>query len=424
MRADKEPIPVNDEAKWGKQVNAWIMFRRRQDGKFWPCTSVKQNIKGGRNEATLDQSRDRLRHRSPQNFHFSNLHIHIHSSLPYQSSPLPRNRDLNTGCRRVVHESIETTEMKRSLVTLAAIAASGATFAQSTVTISGSVASAYEQYSVGGDARITGFDASANSVTFSGTEDLGGGLKVAFTLNKRFNTADGSGYNTREFENSFLTLSGGFGALSLGRHQPISVTAYDVFGGLGIRVWNPAGAANAGDYGYNNTAANRYDDAISYTTPDFKGFSATLVTTKSPANTARQSTAVRLAYTSGPLSAAYVRESVAAKNGDVLRTDQNLGLSYDFKVAKALLLWGKDGGADDRISVGVIVPVGSSLKLMAQYRTEGETVSAAGAKSAMPKAWALGAEYALSKRTGVFAHFGDYENSVQSAYRVGLKHSF
>lgn len=314
--------------------------------------------------------------------------------------------------------------MKKTFVTLAVVAASGASFAQSTVTISGSVSAAYEQYSVGGDARITGFDASANSVTFSGTEDLGGGLKAAFTLNKRFNTADGSGYNSREFENSFLTLSGGFGSLSVGRHQPISVAAYDIFGGLGIRVWNPAGAGNAGDYGYNNTAANRYDDAISYTTPGLGGFSATLVTTKNPANTARESTAVRFAYASGPLSVTYVRENVAAKTGDVQRADQNLGLSYDFKVAKALLLWGKDGSADDRTSVGVIVPVGGALKLMAQYRTEGETVSASGAKSVMPKAWALGAEYALSKRTGVFAHFGDYDNAVQSAYRVGLKHSF
>lgn len=314
--------------------------------------------------------------------------------------------------------------MKRVLTTLTIAAVSSTALAQSGVTITGGVAAAYERYSVSGGARITGFDASANSLTFSGTEDLGGALKVGFTLNKRFNAADGSGYNSREFENAFITLSGGFGSVSLGRHQPISVAAYDIFGGLGFRVWNPAGVANAADYGYNNTAGNRYDDAISYTSPRFNGFSTTLVTTRNPANTAREATAVRLAYASGPLSLAYVRENLAAKTGDVARTDQNLGLSYDFKFAKALLLWGKDGSADDRISVGVIVPVTSALNMMAQYRTAGESVSAAGARSVMPKAWALGAEYALSKRTGVFAHFGDYDNSVQSAYRVGLKHSF
>lgn len=315
--------------------------------------------------------------------------------------------------------------MKKTIVTLAAVAATGAAFAQSSVTISGSVAAAYEQYSVGGDAELTGFDASANNITFKGIEDLGGGLKIAFTLNKRFDLSNGSSYNSREFENAFLTLSGGFGAVTAGRHQAISVASFDIFNGLGIRVWSPAGVGSANDYAYNNTAANRYDDAISYATPNFNGFSATAVTTSNPGvNTGRESTAVRLGYAKGPLSVAYVRENVAAKTGDVRRTDQNLGLSYDFKVAKALLLWAKDGSADDRTSVGVIVPVGIALQLKAQYRTEGQAVSASGARSVMGSAWALGAEYALSKRTGLFAHVGDVDNAVQSAYRVGITHAF
>lgn len=314
--------------------------------------------------------------------------------------------------------------MKKTLITMAAMAATGAAFAQSSVTISGNVAVAYERYAKGGDSEMTGFDASANNVTFSGVEDLGGGLKAAFTLNKRFDLTTGGGYNAREFENAFITLSGGFGSVSAGRHQAISVASYDIFNGLGISSWNPV-ASTANDYAYNNTSANRYDDAISYTTPNISGFSATIVTTLSPAvNTGREATAVRLGYAQGPLSVAYVRENVSAKTGDVRRADQNLGVSYDFGVAKALLLWGKDGSADDRTSVGVIVPAGPALKLMAQYRTEGQTVSAAGAKSVLGSAWALGAEYALSKRTGLFAHYGDLDNATQSAYRVGLTHKF
>lgn len=315
--------------------------------------------------------------------------------------------------------------MKKTLIILAALAATGAAFAQSSVTISGSVATAYEQYASGGDAELTGFDASANSVTFSGVEDLGGGLKASFTLNKRFDLSTGGGYNSREFENSFVTLSGGFGSVSAGRHQAISVARFDIFGGLGISVWSPTGKGNAGDYGYNNVSGSRYDDAISYSTPNFSGFSATVVTTLSPAvNTGREATAVRLGYVKGPLIVDYVRENVAAKAADVRRADQNLGVSYDFGVAKALLLWGKEGSADDRTSVGVIVPTGPALKLMAQYRTEGQTVNAAGKKSDVGSAWALGAEYALSKRTGLFAHYGDLDKAVQSAYRVGIRHKF
>lgn len=115
---------------------------------------------------------------------------------------------------------------------------------------------------------------------------------------------------------------------------------------------------------------------------------------------------------------------MATKAANVRRADQNLGVSYDFGVAKALLLWGKEGSADARTSVGVIVPVGPALQLKAQYRTEGQTVNAAGTKSDVGSAWALGAEYALSKRTGLFAHYGDLDNAVQSAYRVGITHKF
>jgi predicted porin len=59
-----------------------------------------------------------------------------------------------------------------------------------------------------------------------------------------------------------------------------------------------------------------------------------------------------------------------------------------------------------------------------KYRTEGQTVNAAGKKSDVGSAWALGAEYSLSKRTGLFAHYGDLDNAVQSAYRVGIRHKF
>nr|WP_305605339.1 hypothetical protein [Rhodoferax sp.] len=46
--------------------------------------------------------------------------------------------------------------------------------------------------------------------------------------------------------------------------------------------------------------------------------------------------------------------------------------------------------------------VGIVLQLKAQYRLEGQTVIAAGAKSAVGSAYAQGAEYTLSKRTGFF----------------------
>lgn len=313
--------------------------------------------------------------------------------------------------------------MKNILIALAAVAATGTALAQSTVTISGGVAAAYERSTKAGqDAGITGHEASVNNLTFKGTEDLGGGLKISFELNKRFNLANGAGYGGREFENSFITVSGAFGALRMGRHQPISVAAFDAFAALGVDFGLGNGVSAYTDYGYNNMAASRYNDAISYETPKFNGFSAIIATTASPdVNTGRENVAFRLGYASGPLSVAYVQERVATKVGAAERDDKNLGASYDFGVVKALLLWGQAGNADARTAIGAIVPVGSNVKLKGTYRTKGVGNDA---KTASTEALAFGADYSLSKRTTLFADFGTYKDAAQSAYRVGVRHQF
>lgn len=316
--------------------------------------------------------------------------------------------------------------MQKRFITLFIGAVSGAAFAQSSVTISGGAAAAYERSTLAGaKSALTGFDASVNHLTFKGTEDLGGGLKASFELNKRFNLVDGKEYAGRGFENAYITLSGGFGHVKLGRHQAISVAAFDAFGGLGVPFDDPTGPSGDRDYGYNNRAASRYDNAISYSTPKFGGFGATLVTTRNPTvNTDRESTALGLAYANGPLSVMYVHELVGAKTGDVRRSDKNLGASYDFGVAKALLLWGQEGSAKARTAIGAIVPVGANVKLKGTYRTEGESVNASGVKSLKTAGWAFGTEYSLSKRTSLFADYGDYKDSAQAAYRIGVKHAF
>lgn len=303
--------------------------------------------------------------------------------------------------------------MKKSLIALAALAVTSA-FAQSTVTISGQVTAAFERTGEAGTSTgLSSYDSNANNVTFKGTEDLGGGLKVSFELNKRFQLDTGAGIGGREFENSFITLSGGFGSISMGRHQPIGFGSYDVYGGLGFRAYQ--------DYGYYNVSGARYDDAISYNTPTFNGFSAQFVTTFSPTvNKGREARAAALKYAAGPLSLQAAIEQVAVTTvGGAERNDKTFGASYDFGVAKAMLLWGKEGNADARTLVGVIVPVSSALNLKANYHTAG------GLGSFLVKAgYAMGVDYKLSKRTSLFADIGDVKDSAQSFYRAGIKHTF
>ncbi|MFZ2298458.1 MAG: porin, partial [Aquabacterium sp.] len=73
--------------------------------------------------------------------------------------------------------------MKKTLLALAAIAASSAAFAQSSVSVYGVVDASVE--SVKGDdtvTRVSSDNLASSRLGFKGAEDLGGGLKANFVL--------------------------------------------------------------------------------------------------------------------------------------------------------------------------------------------------------------------------------------------------
>jgi predicted porin len=84
--------------------------------------------------------------------------------------------------------------MKKSLIALAVLAASGAAMAQSSVTVFGVVDEAVS-YTNGG-VNWNGINSGGNATSrigFRGTEDLGNGLKAVFTLEQGINIDDGTG---------------------------------------------------------------------------------------------------------------------------------------------------------------------------------------------------------------------------------------
>src|SRR5665647_703578 len=116
--------------------------------------------------------------------------------------------------------------MKKSLVALAALAVVGAASAQSSVTLYGygdmgigqSVQSV--AHAITGTSEETQFNPSLADVGgvrigMRGSEDLGGGLKANFQLesNAYDENGNGSGFNRA----TWFGISGGFGAVQLGR---------------------------------------------------------------------------------------------------------------------------------------------------------------------------------------------------------------
>jgi len=81
--------------------------------------------------------------------------------------------------------------MKKSLIALAALAATGA-FAQSSVQIDGLVDAGFQSNKYQG-VSANGFDqngAGTTQINFRGTEDLGGGLKANFRLENDFSVVN------------------------------------------------------------------------------------------------------------------------------------------------------------------------------------------------------------------------------------------
>ena len=141
--------------------------------------------------------------------------------------------------------------MKKSLIALAVVAASGAAMAQSSVTLYGVADAGIGKIKYGSGGTTPGNDAS-NKVEFQsgslmtngnsrigvrGVEDLGGGLKAGFWLEGEIFGDDGnaSGFNFKR--RSTVSLAGGFGEVRLGRDLTPGYSkfiSYDLFGQTGI----------------------------------------------------------------------------------------------------------------------------------------------------------------------------------------------
>jgi predicted porin len=361
--------------------------------------------------------------------------------------------------------------MKKTLIALAVLAASGAAVAQSSVTISGLLDFAAGQ--VGGNSKGTTISTrdvtSATSVIrITAVEDLGGGMRatVNFGLDPRqlandnnlgSTTAAGSTNNSFNRDETFVGLSGGFGNLRLGSPNSIGLTTFLAGSPLGTGIGSGY-AATGLDY-----SAIRYDRSARYDSPAINGFTlsalyapggdqgANALVSFIPNNTAV--TEIGLRYAKGPLTIAFANVSQAAQTNAAaatvlpavpavsVKTSSNiLAASYVMGATTLSAGW-NDGDARARAATatartsegyrfGVAHTMGA-ISLMASYGAQ-ETQTA----TATPKETVMGlrADYALSKRTVTYVGYESYDTGVAAAgtpitgtrkiASVGVRHSF
>jgi predicted porin len=218
--------------------------------------------------------------------------------------------------------------MKKTLIALAAVAATGAAFAQSSVTLYG-VADASLAKVTGKSAYLSSAGTMNNGTSrwgVRGTEDLGGGLKAGFNFEQGLSLNDGSLSKSGggEFGRAaWMNLSGGFGELRLGRTLNPSFYA--------AAAWELTGAANysvvVSQFG-GVLGGVRNSSQIAYTTPNMGGFSATVgYVLKGNSVDEKAKVDLNAIYANGPLSVAlgYNKVQDAEKNVHV-------GARYNFGV--------------------------------------------------------------------------------------------
>jgi len=332
--------------------------------------------------------------------------------------------------------------MKKSLIALAVLAASGAAMAQSSVTISGNVNLGVVK-NTGESAKLDTVGGSSNLV-FAGTEDLGGGLKATFKLSHRFQPEsggmDGSGASVTALSRPFwqpestVGLSGNFGAVKIGR----SLTALsgprgasDPWGGWTVGNVDVLGT------GYSTDPADGRDkaggartDAITYASPVFSGFSASAslglknsVSDGTATTQAKNLASLWLSYANGPIMiGGGVEQNRADDDTAVI-----LG-SYDFGIAKLMAGYSQvdvlttAGKKGKNWNLGVSAPFGQFT-----FKAGYGNMKAEGDAQTETKKVGIGAEYALSKRTYLYTTFGRTKKDGAAAtkgFDIGMNHAF
>lgn len=359
--------------------------------------------------------------------------------------------------------------MKKSLIALAALAAT-ASFAQSSVQIDGIMDAGFQAIDYKGNKvnGIAGNGSSTSQLNIRGTEDLGGGLKADFRVETDWNTvsnsgntgakkADGTVAAASTFGNGEIRvgLAGGFGRVDLG------AVNYNTLGTF--LTGQPFGTAIGS--GFRATAINdaqavsavRAENAVKYVSPSFSGLTVSLYKsnkqTKSGTGVATDTNfstslgaydqigtqEVGVNYANGPLAASFSSLKQDSKNVGAGTTDSTvntLGANYAFGAAKVFGLYQTNKNNTNTVDNKYYAISGTyamgATTLMASF---GELENKAGLKS---KLSALGADYALSKRTALYARYESINdkagvvavtgftptNDKRTRTAIGVRHSF
>lgn len=307
--------------------------------------------------------------------------------------------------------------MKKSLIALAVLAASGAAMAQSSVTLYGIANVTFVKDSEK-SAYLRSGGMSTSRWGVKGSEDLGGGLSANFRFEQGLNLTDGSltGGNKPFNRQANVGLAGGFGEIKFGKVW----NPYDDMAGMTNPVFDsllsPLNIAPSySDYNGNP------NNGIYYSLPSFGGVSVAIGTSfKDSADANLRVSSFNVAYENGPVYVALGHEQQKKDFAESAKFTR-LNASYDLGSVKLLAGFGMAKDVADDVTFGVDVPLSSSLVLSAGF-----TQVRPDAGGDKPNSFGLGVNYSVSKRTSVYGGLRRDNEAAGDLSRVavGLKHTF
>lgn len=336
--------------------------------------------------------------------------------------------------------------MKKHLIA-AAVASAVAVPALAQVTVSGTLDVGYGTTSIGDKSRgstISGLFATPD-FRFSGTEDLGGGLKASFRLTQEFNVSSGALTDSAESSTQTVSQTGVTGvngatanAFGEDKLQETSVALSGGFGTVKLGMFNHTARDNAGVYrfagefarlsGNFRSLGSKASNSVEYTTPSMSGLQASIGTSNGGRATAdnganRQLTA-SVGYSVAGLSARASwlqgdKPGSTGKNREML-----VGGSYDLGVAKIGYNYASETDESAAKLTGnahvfnVAAPLGKGLTVHGSYHKYGGSTATDDAAI-----MGLAVTSDLSKRTMVYAGYQSVRNGVTGAMNTADRKS-
>lgn len=296
--------------------------------------------------------------------------------------------------------------------------------AQSTVNLYGRVNTTLESQKFGTGVRQTVVSNNSSRFGFTGTEDLGGGLKATFRLESGFASDTGATTGGALFgREAVVGLSGGFGTVRLG--QQAYLPAYLATADYVSMHNHDTGSSSDALFGGFQLPA-RQSNSISYTTPSFSGLTVEVAQSlREGVAGLPSSTDVAANYDAGPLHLGAGYQKVGDNKLLALRA------LYEFGAVTLGGYYERDDfvslGDRNNFRVAAMYAMGAS-EFHANVGLAGKFSNRANSKA---QQYTLGYNYNLSKRTKVYGYVTRVNDSAAAVYggdfsatAVGIRHNF